>query len=108
MRYGINGEPLIPGVNVDEIDIQSGLKELILCGYDKAEWKTFSTIEYALIRWQRGEEQSAERTATDQSFYGVDLTTWRRVLAAARAGAISSLDKTIQMHNDYCAKIATE
>jgi hypothetical protein len=40
----------------------------------------------ALMRWARGEEAAAERGAIDGSFHGIDYTSWRRVLAAARAG----------------------
>jgi len=81
MRQG-----LIPGHNVDRIDIQAGLRELAACGYDDSI-KTRMVIEYALARWARGEEEAAQRGAIDRSFHGIDLTSWTRVLAAAMAGA---------------------
>lgn len=77
---------LIPGHNVDLLDIPSGLRELhTACG--TPDPKTACVIEYALTRWARGEEAEADRMAIDSSFHGIDLTTWRRVLAASLAGA---------------------
>ena len=76
---------LLPGHNVDRIDIAAGLRELAACGYDSA--KTRLVIEYALARWARGEEESARRGAIDSSFHGITLTCWTRVLAAARCAA---------------------
>lgn len=81
MRQG-----LIPGHNVDRIDVAAGLRELIACGYDDSA-ETQAVIEYALQRWGRGEEEAAQRGAIDQSFHGINLTSWLRVLAAARASA---------------------
>lgn len=54
---------LIPGVNVDRIDIAAGMRELAACGYHEAE--TQMVITYALQRWQRGEEEAAQRGAID-------------------------------------------
>lgn len=76
---------LIPGHNVDVLDIDAGLLELEACGY--REFHTRMVIEHALVCWARGEEASAQRGAIDQSFHGIDLTSWTRVLAAARASA---------------------
>ncbi len=76
---------LVPGMNVDRIDVDAGLRELSDCGYTEAE--TRAVIAYALNRWSRGEEDAAQRGAIDRAFHGVDLTVWLRVLAAARAGA---------------------
>lgn len=81
------GQMLTPGVNVDRIDIVAGLRELEACGY--TDLATVLVIDYALARWARGEEDAAERGAIDQSFHGISLTCWRRVLAAAMAGAQS-------------------
>lgn len=81
----LTGAQLQPGVNVDALNFAAGLAELKLCGYEVAE--TEQVILYALQRWARGEEEAAERGAIDQAFYGIDLTSWRRVLAAAMAGA---------------------
>jgi hypothetical protein len=75
-----------PGVNVDRIDVAAGLAELAKFWPD-APLQTRMVIEYALMRWKRGEEAAAERGAIDQSFHGIDMTSWRRVLAAARAAA---------------------
>ena len=80
MRQG-----LIPGHNVDLVDIPAGLRELNACGYDELE--TRMVIEYALARWGRGEEDAAQRGAIDRSFHGISFTCWLRVLAAARASA---------------------
>ncbi len=77
--------PRTPGYNVDRIDVAAGLRELESCGYDES--RTVMVIEYALMRWARGEEAEAERGAIDQSFYGINLTCWIRVIAAARASA---------------------
>lgn len=76
---------LVTGHNVDALDVSAGMRELTECGYEEAE--TRMVIEYALLRWARGEEDAAERGATDQSFHGISLTCWRRVLAAAMAAA---------------------
>lgn len=76
---------LIPGHNVDRIDVAAGLRELSAA--DFSDPYTTEVIEHALMRWMRGEEEQAERGATDRSFYGIDITSWRRVLAAARAAA---------------------
>lgn len=80
MRQG-----LIPGKNVDKLDIAAGLRELAACGYEAPE--TAMTIEYNLQRWARGEEEQAQNGATDIAFYGVSLTCWYRILGAAMAAA---------------------
>lgn len=75
----------VPGYNVDRVDVAAGLRELKTCGYDDPE--TVMVIEYALMRWARGEEKAAQRGAIDRSFHGINLTCWLRVLAAAMAYA---------------------
>lgn len=75
----------VPGYNVDRIDVAAGLRELKACGYEEPE--TVMVIEYALMRWARGEEEEAKRGAIDRSFHGINFTSWVRVLAAARAHA---------------------
>jgi hypothetical protein len=75
-----------PGYNVDRVDVVAGLRELAACGYTKAE--TVMVIEYALMRWARGEEEAAQRAAIDHSFHGIKLICWIRVIAAARAGGV--------------------
>lgn len=76
---------LISGVNVDRIDIDAGIRELKACGY--TDERTIMVIDFALARWARGEEEQAQRGAIDKNFYGISLTCWIRVLAAARASA---------------------
>jgi hypothetical protein len=78
MRAGLK-----PGHNVDVVDVAAGMRELSACGY--AEPETRMVIEYALMRWSRGEEEQAERGAIDGGFHGISFTCWRRVLAAAIA-----------------------
>jgi len=78
MRHG-----LVPGHNVDQLDIRAGLEELKLCGYTELE--TVQVIQYAMLRWRRGEEEAAERGAINTEFHGISMTCWRRVLAAAMA-----------------------
>ena len=73
----------VPGYNVDRIDVAAGLRELKACGYDEPH--TTMVIEHALMRWARGEEAAAQLGAIDESFHGIHLTCWIRVLAAARA-----------------------
>lgn len=82
MRHG-----LVPGFNVDRLDIAAGMSELVACGYPASEVERHTVIEYALVRWARGEEEAAQRSAIDKSFYGISLTCWYRVLAASMAAA---------------------
>lgn len=81
------------GVNVDRLDIPAGMRELIKCGYPVTMECTHWVVAYALERWARGEEEAAERGAIDRSFHGIDLTSWKRVLAAAMAAAIPASNK---------------
>lgn len=75
----------IPGHNVDKIDLAAGLKTLKEIGYNDP--RTIEVINYNLIRWSKGEEAQATKAAIDKTFYGIDLTSWYRVLASARASA---------------------
>lgn len=81
------GGQLEPGYNLDRIDVAAGMRELVACGYPATEVERHYVIQHALMRWARGEEDAAQRGAIDQSFYGIDLTSWLRVLGAARAAA---------------------
>jgi hypothetical protein len=81
----------VAGYSVDRIDVAAGLRELKACGY--SEPRTVMVIEHALMRWARGEEEAAQRGAIDRGFHGVNLTTWVRVLAAARAHAETAAAK---------------
>lgn len=85
-RPHTGGIPLTPGVNVDKLDIAAGMRELRACGFEQS-FRRDSVITYALQRWARGEEAAADVGATDKSFHGIDMTSWRRVLAAAMAAA---------------------
>jgi hypothetical protein len=76
---------LITGHNVDAINVEAGVRECSACGYDDP--RTLQVIEYALMRWARGEEEAAQRGAIDASFYGVNFTSWLRILAVAKARA---------------------
>src|SRR4051812_33336580 len=76
------GAPLTPGVNVDKVDYESGMKMLDQVWPDSPV-ETKQVILYALQRWARGEEPQAERAAIDRSFHGIDFTSWRMILAAA-------------------------
>lgn len=78
----------VPGYNVDRIDVAAGLRELKECGYDDPH--TDMVVEHALQRWARGEEAAAQKGAIDKAFHGINLTSWVRVLAAARASAASA------------------
>lgn len=78
-----------PGVNVDPIDREAGIAMLVRMGYDDP--RTIQVIDYCLWRWGHGEEDQAERNAIDKSFYGIDYTTWRAVLAAAIASGTEKL-----------------
>lgn len=73
------------GYSVDRVDVAAGLRELKACGYDEPH--TVMVIEHALMRWARGEEEAAQLGAIDESFHGINLTCWIRVIAAARASA---------------------
>lgn len=70
---------LIPGVNVDHVDIAAGLCQAAKLGYDDAIAQMVTM--YALQRHQRGEEDGAQRTWL--SYYPSDLTSWYMILAAA-------------------------
>ena len=78
MRQG-----LVLEYNVDKINVEAGLKELVKTGY--TDVRTIMVIEYNLNRWAKGEEKAAQKGAIDKDYYGIDLTSWIRVLAAARA-----------------------
>lgn len=84
--HSFTGE-LKPGVNLDRLDIAAGMRELVECGYPETEVERHTVIQYALQRWARGEEEAAQRGAIDNSFHGISLTCWIRVLAASMAAA---------------------
>lgn len=85
--YTLFSAQLVPGVNLDSLNIDAGLKELVNCGYPETEVERHMVIQYALQRWARGEEEAAQRGAIDHSFHGITLTSWIRVISAAMVGA---------------------
>lgn len=89
--------PRIPGHNVDRIDVGAGLAELAKIGYDDDQ-RTQMVIELSLQLWARGEEAAAQKKAIDTSWYGIDLTSWTRVLAAARAGGEAAASAPDERH----------
>lgn len=94
---------LIDGHNVDRIDVAAGLRELAAAGY--TDPYTTQVIQHALMRWARGEEEQAERGAIDRSFHGIDLTGWRRVLAAARAGGeLAAQQNAVERAIPWCGQ----
>ncbi len=76
----MDGRPLEPGVNVDRVDVAAGLAEGVRAGYGSAENRM--VVEYALMRWARGEEEGAFASFLSG---GVDLTSAYRIVAAACA-----------------------
>lgn len=78
----------IPGYNVDHVNIDAGMRELNACGYDddvECIENIRMVIHHSLQLWARGEEAMSQKKATDQDFYGVDFTSWTRIIAAATA-----------------------
>lgn len=81
MKRGLAGEELIPGVNVDPVNIAAGIDAGTELGYDSATDEMVT--QYALLRWRRGEEAGAEQTWL--RYHPRELTQWRMILAAAVA-----------------------
>lgn len=73
---------LVVGVNVDRVNIAAGMARAVNLGYDGSEHQMVT--EYALMRFGRGEEDGAEKSALSG---GIDLTSWYAILAAAKAAA---------------------
>jgi hypothetical protein len=76
------GVPLVPGYNVDRVDVAAGMARGVILNYRSPEHQM--VIEYALMRHARGEEDGAERSALSG---GINFTSWRVILAAAVASA---------------------
>lgn len=72
---------LIPGVNVDRVNVAAGLEMAARIGYDDPIAQMVA--EYALMRHARGEEDGAEKSWMSQ--FSNDLTSWRMILAHAIA-----------------------
>jgi hypothetical protein len=82
MRRDACGNRLVPGYNVDKVNIAAGLALAARFGYDSAEHQM--VVTYALQRQVRGEEAGAERTALSG---GIDLTSWYAIKAEAIVAA---------------------
>ncbi len=78
MTRDFNGNPLVPGVNVDKVDVGKGMQMAARMGY--GDPKSQMVVEYALMRHRRGEEDGAQKTALGE---GIDLTSWYAILAAS-------------------------
>ena len=90
MRTDGAGRPLVPGHNVDKVSIPAGLREAQAAGYGTELAQ--QVVWYALWRHARGEEDGAERTWLSE--YPHDLTSWKRILAAATVqGAMEAQEK---------------
>ena len=83
----MDGRPLEPGVNVDKVDVAAGLAEGVRAGYGSGEHQM--VVEYALMRWARGEEDGALVTFLSG---GVDLTSAYRIVAAACVAGSAEAD----------------
>lgn len=86
-----NGAALMPGVNVDVIDVGAGLRKASDIGYDGLTDQMI--VQHALMLWRRGEEASAERLWVHT--YPRDLTSWYMILAAARASGEEALGQEV-------------
>jgi hypothetical protein len=78
MRRDACGAALVPGYNVDIVDVAAGMEQAATFGYDSPEHRM--VVEYALMRQARGEEYGAERSALSG---GIDLTSWYAIKSAA-------------------------
>ena len=85
MRRDAYGAALVPGRNVDKVDVAAGMRQAAKSGY-KSPYEQM-VVEYALMRHARGEEAGAERTWI--SYYPRNLTSWYMILAAAVAASDS-------------------
>lgn len=85
MRRDVNGNAMVPGHNIDKLNIDSGMVEAKYLFRNTADSGNMLMLaDYCLTRWAKGEEALADKTAIDM---GMGLTAWRRILAAACAGA---------------------
>jgi hypothetical protein len=76
----MHGEFLVPGYNVDKVDVAAGQRRAAQSGYGSPEHQM--VVEYALWRHARGEEDGAQKSALSG---GIDLGSWYAILAAAIA-----------------------
>jgi hypothetical protein len=75
---------MIPGVNVDRLDIDAGMR--MACDLAYNDEREQMLIHYGLLRWAKGEEEQADKLVTE-GIGGIKVTflNWRMILAAARA-----------------------
>jgi hypothetical protein len=78
-----DGQPLEPGVNLDRLSVKAGMQFAYRHGFLRNA-REVMTLDYALNRWAKGEEELAEKLGIHQ--FG--MTAWRMCLAAAMAGAV--------------------
>lgn len=76
---------LVPGVNVDRVDVAAGMQMAARLGYDDTTAQM--VVEFALMRHRRGEEEGAERLWLSE--FPRDLTSWKAILAHALAVAVA-------------------
>ena len=79
MRPGLAADGPYP--NVDKVNVAAGIDAGTELGFDSATDEM--VVQYALLRWARGEEAGAE--ATFLRYFPHDLTAWRMIIAAAVA-----------------------
>lgn len=77
---------LIPGVNVDRVDVTTGLDAAKRIGYD--DWRAQMVVEHCLMRHRRGEEEGAQQLWLSE--YPHDLTSWLMILAHAIVAGTSA------------------
>lgn len=75
----MSGNPLVPGVNVDPVNVEAGCVFAATLGYDDA--KAQMVTEVALMRHRRGEEEGAQRLWL--AYFPRDLGSWYAILATA-------------------------
>lgn len=81
-RRDMHGRALTPGTNADGLNIAAGIEQARQIGFGA---EALVVIDYALLRWARGEEPGAEATIES---HGINYTSWRMCLAAAMAAAV--------------------
>ena len=95
---------LIPGVNVDRVDVAAGCRTAAQLGYGDLQAQMI--VEYALMRHRRGEEDGAEHTWLAQ--FPRDLTSWRAILAHAVAESSAPEDPATRLPRQYCEEVRDE
>jgi hypothetical protein len=89
MKRGQLGEELVPGRNVDRLNIAAGLDfAAFALDYDSLEDEMIT--ELSLTLWARGEEELADKNWV--YYHPHELTSWRMILAHAIATAATNPD----------------